>query len=138
MDNCFYCTKDETLTEIMLEVCPLGVSTLYLFKEQTHKGRCIVAYKYHGRELFDLSDDELALFMQDVKKAATAINKAFSPGKINYGAYADKQKHLHFHIVPKYEGGYCWGTTFEMNPEKKTLLSDEEYGEVINKIKEQL
>jgi Diadenosine tetraphosphate (Ap4A) hydrolase and other HIT family hydrolases len=137
-NSCFYCTKDERLSELMIEICKLEVSTLYLFKEQTHKGRCIVTYKEHGVELFNLSDEELALFMKDVKKAALAINKAFSPDKVNYGAYADKQAHLHMHVVPKYKDGYSWGTTFEMMPQNKKLLSSEEYAEIINKIKDNL
>jgi hypothetical protein len=42
-------------------------------------------------------------------------------------------KHLHFYLVPKYEGGPSWGTTFDMNP-GKVLLNDEEYNELITKI----
>ena len=38
------------------------------------------------------------------------------------------------HIVPKYKDGYSFGSVFEMNPQK-TLLSDAEYNEVIEKIK---
>lgn len=136
-NSCFYCEKDQRQKDIMIEVCKLGVSTLYLFKEQTHKGRCIVAYDKHVKELFELDDKELGLFMKDVKTAAIAIQKAFSPNKINYGAYSDKLPHLHFHIVPKYEGGYSWGGTFEMNPQK-TFLSDEEYNEIITAIKKNL
>jgi diadenosine tetraphosphate (Ap4A) HIT family hydrolase len=49
------------------------------------------------------------------------------PNKINYGASADKQCHLHFHIVPKYADRHNWGSTFEMMPQPKLLLSDAEY-----------
>lgn len=136
-NTCFYCEKDQRLNDIMIKVCKLNVSTLYLFREQTHKGRCVVAYDKHVKELFELEDKELELFMKDVKKAAIAIQKAFSPDKINYGAYSDKLPHLHFHIVPKYEDGYSWGGTFEMNPQK-TFLSDEEYNEIINTLKKNL
>ena len=135
--NCFYCQKDQRLYDLMIEVCPMEVSTLYLFKEQTYKGRCVVAYKGHVNELFELEDKELNEFMKDVKRIATAIKKAFSPDKINYGSYSDKLPHLHFHIVPKYEEGYSWGGTFEMNPQK-TYLSDEEYSQRVNLIKENL
>ena len=53
---------------------------------------------------------------------------------MNYGAYGDTGHHLHFHLVPKYTDEYEWGGTFEMNPGKK-FLSDEEYAEMIEKIK---
>ena len=136
--NCFYCSKDNPLTDLMIKICELESSTLYLFKEQTYRGRCVVAYKDHKSEIFNLNDEELSIFMKDVARAARAMNKAFSPNKINYGAYADKMTHLHFHIVPKYENGPNWGGTFEMSPANKVLLSNEEYTELITKIKENL
>ena len=133
--NCFYCTKDEKLTDIMIEICELEASILYLFKEQTYKGRCVVAYKEHKSEIFHLTDEERNLFMKDVARVAAALDKAFSPNKINYGAYADKMTHLHYHIVPKYENGPSWGGTFEMMPAEKVFLSDEAYQDLISKIK---
>jgi len=136
--NCFYCVKDEKLTNLMIEICKLEASTLYLFKEQTYMGRCVVAYDGHKSELFDLNDEERSLYMKDVARVAGALNKAFSPYKINYGAYADKMTHLHFHIVPKYEDGPSFGGTFEMSPEKKVFLENEEYDVLINKIKNNL
>lgn len=133
--DCFYCIKNEKLDEIMIEVCPLEVSTLYLFKDQTHRGRCIVAYKDHVKELFDLDDKELALFTKDVARAAKAVSKAFGADKVNYGAYADTLHHLHFHIVPKHKGEVEWGGTFAMNRENPVTLSVAEYKEVIEAIK---
>ncbi|MGV8981264.1 HIT family protein [Clostridium sp.] len=136
--NCFYCVKDERLTNLMIEICKLESSTLYLFKEQTYKGRCVVAYNGHKNELFDLNDDERSLYMKDVAKVARTLSKVFSADKINYGAYADTMTHLHYHIVPKYKNGPSFGGTFEMMPKDKVLLKDEEYNVLINKIKENL
>jgi len=137
-NTCFYCEKDHRLYDLMIEVCQMEVSTLYLFKEQTYKGRCIVAYKGHVNELFELHGEDLRLYMKDVAKAASAMKKAFSPDKINYGAYSDKLPHLHFHLVPKYKDGHTWGSTFEMMPEKKMFLSDNEYNELVDLIKKAL
>jgi diadenosine tetraphosphate (Ap4A) HIT family hydrolase len=133
--DCLYCRQDQRLTDLMIEVAPLQVSTLYLFREQTHPGRCVVAYRGHVNELFELPDSEVSLFMQDVARAARAIKKAFHPAKINYGAYSDKLPHLHFHLVPKYVDGPAWGTTFAMMPEPKQLLSDAEYAVKIDALR---
>lgn len=138
LPDCLYCRKDQRLQNLMIEVTTLRVSTLYLFRDQTHRGRCVVAYRGHVNELFELPDAELALFMQDVVQAARAIQAACSPKKINYGAYSDKLPHLHMHLVPKYEGGTSWGTTFEMMPANKTLLTDAEYAELMAAIKRAL
>ena len=136
-ENCFYCSKSENLDSQMIKICDLEVSTVYLFKEQTYKGRCNVVFKEHKSEITDLTEEEASDFINDIRKVAKAIQKTFNPGKINYGAYADTMKHLHFHVVPKYEGGPSWGTTFEMNP-AKVLLNDEEYSELIAKISSNL
>jgi len=137
-NDCFYCVKDARLSNLMIEICTLEASTLYLFKEQTYKGRCVVAYNGHKSELFDLDDNERNLYMKDVARVAAAISKAFIADKINYGAYADTMTHLHYHIVPKYKNGPSFGGTFEMMPSEKVLLKEEEYDQLINKIKENL
>jgi len=135
--GCFYCDKDDQLYDLMIEICELSVSTLYLFREQTYRGRCNVVFNKHKGNLYDLSDTELAYFILDVKRAAKAIAEAFSPDKINYGAYADKMRHLHMHVVPKYSGGADWGNTFVMNPQK-IYLSTDAYVQLANDIKQHL
>lgn len=135
--DCLYCQRNELQKSLMIEICDLSTSTLFLFKEQSHPGRCIVAYKDHAKELFELTDNERNAFMADVCKVASAIQKAFKPTKINYGAYSDKLPHLHFHIAPKYEGEFEFGGTFEMNPQK-VYLSDIEYAATIEKLVKEL
>lgn len=123
--------------ELMIEIAKLDVSTVFLFREQTYRGRCLVAYKDHVNELFELSDEERNAFMKDVARVAKAMSKAFRAKKINYGAYSDKLAHLHFHLVPKYEGGPSFGYTFEMNPQN-VYLPEEEYAVLVQKVKENL
>ena len=132
--NCGYCVGGEPLAKFGIKICDLQVSQLILFKEQSHPGRVIVAYKDHVSELVDISDEERSLFFADVAKAANAIHKAFSPDKVNYGAYGDGGCHLHFHLVPKYKDEFEWGAPFAMNP-GKTYLNEAEYAEMIEKIK---
>lgn len=133
-ENCGYCMRGELLAKFGIYICDLDVSTLILFKEQSHRGRCIVAYKDHVSELVDLTDDERNRFFADVARAAKALHKVFAPDKINYGAYGDGGCHLHFHLCPKYKDQTEWGTVFAMNPQK-VYLSDEEYAKMIEKIK---
>ena len=135
--NCGYCMGGELLDAFGIKICDLNVSQLILFKEQSHPGRCIVAYKDHVSELVDLTEEERSAFFADVARAARAIHKAFSPDKINYGAYGDTGCHLHFHLVPKYREEFEWGGVFQMNPDK-TYLSPAEYEDMIRRIKENL
>ncbi len=137
VSECLYCSKLPILDELMIKICDLGVSQLFLFKEQSYKGRCNVVYKDHGIEFHELSDEERNAFMKDVATVGKAIQKVFNPTKINYGAYSDTLTHLHMHIAPKYKDGYKFGGVFEMNPQQ-TYLSDEEYSKMIEDIKANL
>lgn len=137
-NDCFYCLKDQRLDDLMIKICEMNVSTLFLFKEQTHTGRCVLAYKGHENHLTNLDDDEFALYMKDLARAAKAIMKAVNPDKMNYGAYSDKLSHLHFHLVPKYQNGPSWGSVFEMMPEREVNLSEADYIKMINLIQENL
>ena len=135
--NCGYCMRGELLGAFGIHICDLDVSSLILFKEQSHPGRCIVAYKDHVSEIVNISDEERNAYFADINRAAKAIHAAYAPKKINYGAYGDTGCHLHFHLVPKYEGEFEYGGVFAMNP-AQTYLTDEQYAEMIEKIKANL
>ena len=137
MQNCGYCQGGELLAKFGIKICDLEVSQLILFKEQSHPGRVIVAYKDHVSEIVNISEEERNKFFADVDRAAKALHKAFNPVKVNYGAYGDTGCHLHFHLVPKYRDEFEWGGVFAMNPDR-VYLSDEEYAEMIEKIKANL
>ena len=73
VSECLYCQNNETLHHLMIKICDLEVSQLFLFKEQSYKGRCNVVYKDHGVEFHELSDDQRNTFMRDVATIAKAI-----------------------------------------------------------------
>ena len=135
--NCAYCVEGELVDAFGIKICELPTSKVYLFKEQSHPGRCIVAYKDHVSEIVNISDEERNAFFADVNRAAKAIHAAFHPDKVNYGAYGDTGCHLHMHLVPKYKDEFEWGGVFAMNP-GKTYLTEEQYAEMIEKIKANL
>ena len=80
--NCVYCMSGELLDAFGIYICDLSVSTLILFKEQSHPGRCIVADKDHVSELVDISEEERNAFFADVARAAKAIHRAFRQGEL--------------------------------------------------------
>ena len=137
-NNCAYCVEGELVDKFGIKICELDATKVYLFKEQSHKGRVIVASKHHVSEMVELSEEERNAFFHDVNHVAEAIHKAFSPDKVNYGAYGDTGHHLHFHLVPKYrEDAFEWGSTFALDPKQKTL-TDAEYDAVIAELKKYL
>lgn len=135
--DCLYCQNNQTQKDLMIPVAELSVSRVFIFKEQTYHGRCLVAYNGHVDDLNLLTDEERNAFMSDVAKVTRAMQKVFNPAKINYGAYSDTLSHLHFHLIPKYVGGPDFGGVFSMNP-KSVYLTDEEYARMAADIKAQL
>ena len=136
-ENCAYCMHGELLDQFGIYICDLEGSSVYLFKEQSKKGRVIVASKDHVSEIVDLSPEQRTVFMADLAHVASVIHELFKPDKLNYGAYGDKGGHCHMHVVPKYIDGDEWGGTFQMNP-YKTYLTKEEYEKIVKDIKEHL
>lgn len=135
--NCAYCAEGELVAKFGIKICELPTSKLYLFKEQSHLGRVIVAHKNHVGDMTELSNSERDAFFADIARVSKALQKAYNPDKINYGAYGDTGHHLHFHLVPKYKGEFEWSGVFQMNPQQ-VFLSDDEYREIILKIQANL
>lgn len=136
--RCMYCEENETLLGMMMPLAELPMSKVYLFRDQTYYGRCIVAYKKHADELFELPAEDRDAFMADVSKVAEAVSRAVKAEKINLGAFGDKVKHMHFHVVPKQVDGPGYGGIFEMSCNPPRHLSDAEYKKIMDEIRKYL
>ena len=134
MNTCFYCENGEKLRSLMIEICELPYSKVYLNRDQKHRGRCIVALKAHKTEYFQLTPEENAGYFAEVSKVAMAIFDLYHPDKTNYATYGDGVPHVHVHIVPKYQNGLNWGAPFD-DTLPKQLLSDGEYGEMVEALR---
>jgi diadenosine tetraphosphate (Ap4A) HIT family hydrolase len=133
--NCRYCTSADDISEVVAE---LEVSKLLLTKDQTYRGRCILALKDHKTEVFQLESEELQAWARDLARSAKAIYQAFSPGKINYGVYGDTYPHFHVHLVPKQKDGTSWGGPFELTLSADKALPREELLSIADEIKKYL
>ena len=139
MQGCFYCDPDHAGRKaIMFEVGKMTAGTLYLFKDQAHKGRCVLALNDHKKELCECDAQECADFAKDLAAASGAVKKLWGCTKINLGSFGDTNPHLHFHIVPKYEGGFEFGGNFEITNPNPVHLTDAEYEEMIQALKKEL
>lgn len=132
--NCAYCMKGDLVAKFGYFCCEMESSNVYIFKEQSHPGRVIVAHKKHVSEIIELTDEERDQFFKDINTVSNAIHKVFNPDKVNYGAYGDTGHHLHFHLVPKYKDDFEWNGVFLMNPGLK-IASDAECEEIAKKLR---
>jgi len=137
MKNCSYCAEGELLDAFGIKIGELPMSKVILFREQSHRGRVIVACKKHVDDITMLTREERQQYLEDVNHVAEILHQLFHPDKINFGAYGDTMHHLHFHLVPKYRDGYEWGGVFAMNP-GQVKLTEAEYRELVSLIAEKL
>ena len=100
--------------------------------------RCALALNSHKKELCECDAEECAQFAADLAAASGAIKKLWGCTKLNLGSYGDTNPHLHFHIVPKYEGGFEFGGAFAITNPEPVILSDAEYQEMIDALKKEL
>ena len=67
--TCMYCDEqNEVRKNILIKVGDLPYSTLFIIKNQNHKGRVVLALKTHREELFQLTDEERQGFFADAAK----------------------------------------------------------------------
>lgn len=137
--SCFYCDEHhEGRENLMFEVGKMRAGTLYLFRDQAHRGRCALALGSHKKELCELDEAERNAYCADLAAASGAIKKLWGCTKINLGSYGDTNPHLHFHIVPKYEGGFEFGGAFAIGNDAPVILEQKEYDDMIAKLREEL
>jgi len=64
----------------------------------------LVLLKRHVREPFELPPHVQGEHFREVMRAARAVDRTFRPWKVNYSCYGNAEPHVHWHIVPRYEG----------------------------------
>ena len=117
--GCLYCEKNEKMQGFTYPVCELSTSDLYLNREQSYPGRCILVLRRHAEEFCELTKEERVALQEDLARVTAALKKLYQPGKINLGVFGDTVRHFHIHIVPKYADVLDWNGIFQMNANAK-------------------
>lgn len=114
---------------------------LLVRNRNTTLGNCVVITKQHHERFSDVSPAEMIEFAQVVKDIEEALRRSFSYDKINWLMLMMKDRHTHFHIIPRYKtprdfAGMKWVDTFEPNP----LLQKhpETSPEILRRVKEKI
>ena len=114
--TCKYCNADVVAPASMLRVAVRDAGDVFVVDDPSHPGRCVVAARWHVRELFDLTEQQRNDFMALVNTTARAVVALTACDKVNLAFYGDLSDHLHAHVVPKWKGGVGWGETFALQP----------------------
>lgn len=109
-------------------------------KKYMSLGNCVVITKEHHESFSELNMEEMAEFTTLVKDLESALRRAFQYDKINWLMLMMKDKHTHFHVIPRYasprefggkewvdEGWPSWPVKSEVPQSKEylTLIRDE-------------
>ena len=115
---------------------PTAVAVLGI--DQYYPGYTLVISRRHATELYHLPDGESTAYFQDMLRVARAIDRAFSPRKMNYELLGNTVAHLHWHLFPRHAG--------DPSPERPTwehaheplIPADAEYARTIEAIRRHL
>lgn len=120
-------------------VAPLAVSTLYLSKNQTYRGHCILILdSRHATCADQLSSEEWARFCADLHRAEKALMQAVRPDHINVAILGNVVPHLHWIIIPRYRNDPRWGApvwTTSLAEMTDTRLSADERRSLVQELR---
>lgn len=106
-ENCPLCEdlrSTEPVTKHGYLVANLRLSRLRLNMNQFPPGYCLLTCTKHVREPYHLTVEEQSLFFGDMLHVAQALERAFTPTKMNFLLLGNAIPHLHAHIIPRYYG----------------------------------
>jgi diadenosine tetraphosphate (Ap4A) HIT family hydrolase len=129
--GCPLCAPRPAFNEHVYFAGKLAASSLYLTRDQTYRGRCLLVYDTrHVSRLDELELPEWQVLAQDLWSAERAIVAAFAPQHINVESLGNEVPHLHWHLIPRYRDDGRWGGpiwTADRAQLPHTPLPEEEY-----------
>ena len=113
-ENCPYCCQEEDLMQ-SISLKQFKYSEMCAHPHVCMKGTCYMITKEHYVELFELSNDALLGFMQEVQIAAKILKEVTQAIKINYEIHGNTVPHLHMHLFPRFIDDPFAGISIDYN-----------------------
>lgn len=89
-----------------------------LQRASIQRGYTLVIWRgRHVVEPFELSNEEVAKYWQEVLKVSKALAHFYKPLKMNYEILGNTVPHLHTHLLPRYEIDPAPGRPFPLLPQ---------------------
>ena len=110
-EGCIFCTKHrEADARAALVLAQTRHTVVMMNKYPYNNGHLLIAPKLHESSLAQLPGEAFVDLNEVLRQAVEIVRQAFNPGGINLGmnlgkcAGAGIEAHLHWHIVPRWEG----------------------------------
>jgi diadenosine tetraphosphate (Ap4A) HIT family hydrolase len=138
--GCTLCAPRPASTAEWDFVARLSISSLYLAKNQTYRGQCVLVFDpRHAPRPDDLSREEWAALSEDLRVAAVAVVSAVRPDHVNVASLGNAAPHLHWHVVPRTIGDPRWGSpiwTTDTREMRDTRLSPREQQNLVELLRD--
>lgn len=131
---CAEVASTERMNEYGYTIGDLNLSRLRLATNQFVAGYCVLISKQHVREPYELGHRECALFFEDMMRAARALERVFSPTKMNFEILGNAVPHLHCHLLPRYYGDPAPNRPIDQDA-RQVLLTPDEYNQRVDLIR---
>jgi len=118
-EDCIFCPGDDRGKDEERLVLYVGPKTLAMMNRFPYNnGHLLVAPRQHAPSLDHLSDEETLDLLNVVRSSIDILKKVMNPEGFNVGlnlgrvAGAGMEEHMHFHIVPRWNGDTNYMTIF--------------------------
>jgi len=143
-NNCLICTRISQIKELKNPYFVRELKTGYvvLGDFQFYKGYTLFLSKIHVDELHKLGSIR-SIFLNEMAIVAEAVFNVFKPNKINYELLGNTDRHLHWHIIPRYDAdpkpnAPIWVIDKSIRYAESTRLSGEELKKLIAQLNQEL
>jgi len=106
--NCRFCHTDQLRRDPYF-IGDHGNAIVRLMEDQYFEGWTLVILKKHIEEYFELSVDERNRLETVMEHVARAIRAVLRPDHLNYALFGNEVRHVHWHVIPRYEDDGLWG-----------------------------
>jgi diadenosine tetraphosphate (Ap4A) HIT family hydrolase len=73
-------------------------------ENQNLLGKLIIVLRRHEESVATLTTNEWAELFTEVQWATGRLREAFAPDHFNYAFLQNEDRHVHFHVIPRYAG----------------------------------
>jgi len=78
--------------------------SVYAHENQSYLGRCVISCRReNASDLSEATTEEILEFLQIIQDLKNALQKAFQADWFNYSFLGNEWRHLHCHLVPRYQ-----------------------------------
>lgn len=125
---------DSRLQNDTFFVCDLTLSRVLLMNDSQFPWLILVPMRNDVAEIIDLTEQEQQMLLSESAKVSKAMQKLFSPHKLNVAALGNVVRQLHVHHVARFENDVAWPKPVWGN-QSSVAYEESDAAEIISELK---